>query len=64
MKGGDIVKLLIEFYTDGFDPAVLDGYKFEFEKNVLTADGTLDELSEIIRVVNENMEGDRFVHLW
>lgn len=58
------MKLLIEFYTDGFDPAVLDGYEFEFEKNVLTADGTLDELSEIIRVVNENMEGDRFVHLW
>lgn len=58
------MKLLIEFYTDGFDPAVLDGHKFEFEKNVLTADGTLDELSEIIMVVNENMEGDRFVHLW
>ena len=42
MIGGDNMKLLIEFYTDEFDPAVLDGYKFEFENNKLTAEGFIE----------------------
>lgn len=58
------MKLLVEFYYDGFNPAVLEGHKYTFEKNILNAEGTLEELSELLRIINENTEGDRFVHLW
>jgi len=64
MIGGDNMKLLIEFYTDEFDPAVLDGFKFEFENNKLTADGTLSELVRLLAIVNENSSSDKFVHIW
>lgn len=38
--------------------------EYTFEKNILNAEGTLEELSELLRIINENTEGDRYVHLW
>ena len=58
------MRLLVEFYYDGFDPSVLEGHEFTFEKNILKAEGTLEELSELLLIINENTEGDRFVHFW
>ena len=58
------MKLLIEFYSGEFDTTVLDGYKFEFENNKLTAEGSLSELVRLLAIVNENTSSDKFVHIW
>lgn len=55
------MELMVEFYSDDFDPTVLEGYEFTLDGRILKATGPLDELMEILRIIDTTTNGDRFV---
>jgi hypothetical protein len=52
---------MVEFYSDDFNPSVLEGHEFTLEGRVLKATGPLDELMDILRIIDTTTTGDRFV---
>lgn len=55
------MELMVEFYSDDFDPTVLEGYEFTLEGSVLKATGELDELMDILHIIDTTTDGNRFV---
>ena len=60
-RKGVSMELTVEFYFDGFDPTVLEGYEFTLEGRVLKATGQLDDLMEILHIIDVTTTGDRYV---
>lgn len=55
------MELMVEFYSDDFDPTVLEGHEFTLEGRVLKSTGPLDELMDILHIIDTTTTGDRFV---
>lgn len=55
------MELMVEFYSDDFNPTALEGYEFTLEGHVLKATGELDELMDILHIIDTTTDGNRFV---